>query len=151
MKFDFRQALENIPKTIKYYQTPEGKAERFLKQAIDTMAHKQISLEEIGEMYFGLGGIYFENEPLLFFSYVPKDKVKEVKIDDRGIPEKIQHIAIFAERIKDEDEGKNLHEGISVFDVIEKKLKANGFKCEDISKLHKKRDQNLCKYIKITF
>ena len=157
MKFDYRQALENIPKTIKYYQTPEGKAERFLKESINTMAQKNISIEEVSEMYLGLSSSPYEHDikgVRLFFSYLPKDTVKKIEIDNKGIPNINEYTSIYAGYIKNSNTKGNfledMEEGISVFEIIEKELKSKGFNFEDLS-FYRKRFHNLHRFRKITF
>lgn len=157
MKFDFRQALENIPKTIKYYQTPEGKAERFLNESINTMAQKNISIEEVSEMYLGLSSSPYEHDikgVRLFFSYLPKDTVKKIEIDNKGIPNINEYTSIYAGYIKNSNTKGNfledMEEGISVFEIIEKELKSKGFNFEDLS-FYRKRFHNLHRFRKITF
>lgn len=152
MKFNFREALENLSEKHKYYETPEGYAEWFLRNAVEKMAHMGISSKEIGEIYFVLFQDYLEEHVSLMMAYVPKDKVQEQKFWEikKEIPEIIHHAMIFSTLIeKFKDFLKNRREGILIFEAIENEINSQGFVCEDIAPLHKRRDQNLIKYIKI--
>ena len=154
MKFNFREALENLSEKHKYYETPEGYAEWFLRNAVERMAHKGISSKDIGEIYFLLFQNYVRDCVTLMMAYVPKDKVQEQKFweTNKEIPEIINHISIFSMYIeKFENFFKNRREGTLIFEAIDNELKVQGFVCEDIAPLHKKRDPNFLKYIKVTF
>lgn len=154
MTFNFRQALENLQKTREYYETPEGKAEWFLKKAIDEMIVKNISFEKIGEIYLGLILNYDDTSLKLFISYVPKDEVQEQKFwthNNEEIPEKIKDTYIFSMNLEKYNLVENYKEGHLIFEAIEKELETQGFIYEDIAPLHRKRDGFIVRYSKITF
>ena len=161
MELNFRQALiEELPKAIEYYQTVEGRAERFLKKSIDSMIEKKISLDKVAEMYLGFCKIGYDSvKHSMFLNYIPKDIVID-KIDVMdGIPNINEYTWIHSEtlQLSKTDEKRTyigytqyMQENISIFETIEKKLKSEGFTCENFS-YYNKRFKNLCRLTRITF
>lgn len=153
MKFNFREALDNLSEKHRYYETTEGFAELFLRRAIDIMECNDISSNKIEEIYFVLFQNYEENRVTLMMAYVPKDKAQGQKFVDanKEIPELIHHNSIYSLYVeKFESFFENRREGIGILKHIENEIKTQGFVCKDITSLHQKRDQNIINYIKVT-
>lgn len=159
--FDFRKALiEDLPKTIEYYQTVEGRAERFLKKSIDSMIEKKITLDKVSEMNLGLcHGAYDSVEYIMFLDYIPKDiDIDKIDVFD-GIPNINEYTLIHSEKLQlSKTDAKDsyseymhfIQENDSIFEIIEKELKSEGFTCENFS-YYKRRFKNLRRLIRITF
>ena len=139
MKLNFKQLLEDLPESIKYYQTVDGKAERIFKNVLDKMALEGISLEEIDYMFFSALYTYrgpFAKYPYSFFIVFDsqlKGKLAKKYYDE--IPNFSGFIVLYSEEINVPilDFSKTYTECKNISEAIQNHLKKSGFKFVDLT------------------